>query len=60
VKRAFENRLKLPIRLLQRLSPRPPVDASAIPPDLLEQFRGLSTLLADDPLFAPFAEDYLF
>ena len=60
VKRAFENRLKLPIRLLQRLSPQPPVDASAIPPDLLEQFRGLSTGLADEPLFAPFAEDYLF
>ena len=60
VKRAFDNRLKVPIRWLQRLSAQPPVDANVIPAETLERFRGMAASLSCDPLFAPFADDYLF
>lgn len=57
---AFTNRLRLPIRVLQRLRPAAPVNASVIPDEVLEPFRGLADSLRDDPLYAPYAADYLW
>lgn len=60
VRSAFENRLRRPIALLQRLRPLDPIGAASIPDEALERFRGNATLLAGEPLFAPYARDYLF
>jgi hypothetical protein len=56
---AFANRLRHPIRLLQRLRPAPPVTAQLIPETLLEGYRGQASLLARDPAYAPYRADYL-
>ena len=39
---AFSNRLRLPIRVLQRLHPATPVTAAMIPDEALEPFRGVA------------------
>ncbi len=56
----FENRLAPLIGLLNRLWPARPVDGTIITDALLEKVRGLSDGLAADPIYAPFARDYLF
>jgi hypothetical protein len=56
----FENRLAPLIALLDRLWPARPVDGTIITDALLEEARGLCDGLASDPLFAPFARDYVF
>ena len=60
VELAFNNRLARLIALLDRLSPARPVDASIITDALLEKMRGLADGLAADPLYAPYAREYLF
>lgn len=57
---AFTNRLRVPIRVLQRLSPAPPITDSAIPDELMEPFRGLANSLRGDPFYAPYAAEYLW
>ncbi|HEY0153586.1 MAG TPA: sulfotransferase [Longimicrobium sp.] len=57
---AFTNRLRLPIRLLQRLRPATPVTAAMIPDAALEPFRGVADSLRSDPLYAPYAAEYLW
>lgn len=57
---AMTNRWRGAIGLLQRLRPASPVTAELIPDDLLERFRGHTEALRDDPLYAPYARDYLF
>jgi hypothetical protein len=56
----FENRLAFIIAVLNRLWPTRPVDGSIVTDDLLEKARGFCDGLADDPIYAPFARDYLF
>jgi hypothetical protein len=56
---AFRNRLRTPITLLQRLRPDEPVTAAALPDEVLEKFRGRAESLRGNPLFAPYAADYL-
>jgi len=56
---AFNNRLRPAIRLLQRLRPREAVTADSIEPALVESFRGRADCLRDEPLYAPYADDYL-
>jgi hypothetical protein len=55
----FGNRLAPLIALLNRLWPARPVDGAIITDDLLEEARGLCDGLADDPIYAPFAREYL-
>lgn len=55
----FRRRLAGLARLLQRLSPRPPVTPALVGDDFLEQFRGQAETLRDDPLYRPYLTDYL-
>jgi hypothetical protein len=57
---AFANRLRRPIGLLQRLRPAAPVTAEVIPQAVVEAYRGQASLLAAEPLFEPYAAEYLF
>jgi hypothetical protein len=56
---AFTNRLRLPIRVLQRLRPAAPVSADDLPESHIEMYRGFADSLRDNPLYAPYASDYL-
>ncbi len=56
----FDNRLAPLIALLNRLRPAKPVDGTIITDELLEEARGLADGLAADPIYTPFARDYLF
>jgi len=57
---AFDNRLAPLIAQLDRFWPAKPVDGTIVTDDLLEGSRGLSDGLATDPIYAPFARNYLF
>jgi len=59
VRGAFRNRFRWPIAVLQRLRPGAPVTADAIPDRVLETFRGKAESLRANPLYAPYARDYL-
>jgi hypothetical protein len=56
----FDNRLAPLVALLDQLWPAKPVDGAIITDELLEEARGLSDGLAADPVYLPFARDYLF
>lgn len=56
----FNNRLRLPIRLLQRLRPGDPVTLSDLPSTLIDAYRGRAGCLRGEPLYAPYAADYLW
>lgn len=56
---AFANRLKPLIAILQRVSPRTAVTASLVTDERLEPFRGCAHSLRANPLYAPYAADYL-
>jgi hypothetical protein len=56
---SHNNRLAAPIRLLQRVAPASPVSIDALPGETWESFRGSARVVAADPLFAPYAADYL-
>jgi len=49
-----------PIRLLQRLFPASPVTDALIPESAVEFFRGRADSLRHEPLYAPYAREYLF
>ena len=57
---AMTNRLRRPIALLQWLRPVPPVDDAPLTPELMQHGRGLASSLRDEPLYRPYASDYLF
>jgi hypothetical protein len=54
---AFTNRLAGPISLLQRIHPREAVRGEV--PDLAEGWKRYGEPFREDPLYAPYAEDYL-
>lgn len=56
---AFANRLRLPIRMLDRLRPGVAITTDAIPQSLIDSLRGRADCLRHDPLYAPYAGDYL-
>ena len=58
--RVAANRLARPIALLQRLHPLPPVTDAGLAEGALAAVRGRSETLRDDPLYAPYADEYLF
>jgi hypothetical protein len=59
IRAAFHNRLRGPIRILQRLRPGSPITSAMLPDAILEQFRGRAESLRDHPLYAPYLADYL-
>lgn len=56
---ALYNRLRRPIAVLQRLRPGTPFTVESIPVGLVEMFRGRAESLRGNPLYAPYAADYL-
>jgi hypothetical protein len=56
---SHNNSLAGAVGLLQRLAPAPPVNLEALPATVLEGFRGKARSLAVEPLFFPYASDYL-
>lgn len=59
VGRTLDNRLSPLIKLLGRLRPGRRITEADFPADVLHHFEGLATRLADDPLYAPYAAEYL-
>lgn len=56
---AFNKRLGPLIAVLQRLRRGTPVTAAAIPDDVVNAFRGKAESLRGNPLYAPYAAEYL-
>ncbi|MEP6571903.1 MAG: hypothetical protein ABJD11_04380 [Gemmatimonadota bacterium] len=56
----LENRFRPLIALLQRTRPGRPVTLESVPEELMATFCGKAVSLKDDPLYAPYAGDYLF
>jgi hypothetical protein len=57
---ALRNELRRPIAWLDRLMPGTPFTADSIPEDLVNAFGGRCESLRGNPLYAPYAADYLF
>jgi DNA-binding transcriptional ArsR family regulator len=55
-----DNRLKDTVEQLQRSQPRDPVTSKLITDEVLKPFRGFADGLGDDPLYHPYAREYLF
>jgi hypothetical protein len=55
----FNDRLSHMVRLMQSVRPRLPVDGTDIPDSIFEPCRGRNLCLRGNPLFAPYARDYL-
>lgn len=53
------NRLRSLIRMLQFVRPAEPIADEAITDEMVEYFRGRAERLRGNPLFAPYADDYL-
>jgi hypothetical protein len=58
--RAFDARLRPLTRVLKRLRPGRRVDWSDFPAELLRHCEGKAERLRNDPLYAPYAADYLW
>jgi Sulfotransferase family len=56
---ANQHRLTVPIAVLQRLKAGSPVTLDLIPDELLSAFRGTADALRDNPLYTPYAREYL-
>lgn len=56
---AFYNRLRTPIRILQRLRPGTPITDALIPDEVVELFRGRAESLRNNPLYEHYKADYL-
>jgi hypothetical protein len=60
VERAFTNRLRPLVGLLGRTRPGRAVTPADVPDDILRCCRGKATRLRHDPLYAPYAAEYLW
>lgn len=56
----LNNRFRLLVRVLSRLRPGRKITEADFPPDVLRRFRGRASLLKGDPLFTPYAAEYLW
>lgn len=56
---AMNNRLRRVIAALQRLRPGAPFTVASIPEGLVDLYRGHAESLRGNPLYAPYAADYL-
>lgn len=57
---ASAKRLRIPIRVLERMHRDRRVTIDSIPAEVVEALRGRADSLRDDPLYAPYAADYLW
>jgi hypothetical protein len=55
----FQNRLRRPIALLQRLFPHRRTDVDDVPRQIVERCRGRASKLGQRPLYEPYAAEYL-
>jgi hypothetical protein len=53
------NKLAGLVALLQRVRPLPPITEALLPTDLLREYRAFATTLRNEPLYAPYAREYL-
>jgi hypothetical protein len=60
VEAIFRNRPGPLIAALQWLHPQEEVTAATIPAEVLERHRGRADSLREDPIYAPYADDYLW
>jgi hypothetical protein len=56
---AMANRLRRPIAILQRVRPLRPVTGELLTDEAVGAWRGLAEPLRGDPVYAPYAKDYL-
>ncbi|HZF96570.1 MAG TPA: sulfotransferase [Allosphingosinicella sp.] len=56
---AFAGRLGPLVRVLQRVKPLDPVTPAMLPREVVERFRGRAERLGSEPLYAPYADEYL-
>ena len=56
---ALRNDLRRPIAFLNRLRPGTPFTSASIPEALVEAFRGRAEILRGNPLYEPYAAEYL-
>lgn len=54
----FRNRFRAAAAMLQRFRPGTPVSAAAIPEQLIAAYRAKAQTLRENPLYAPYANDY--
>lgn len=59
IRLTFNNRLRLLVKALGLLRPGRKVTAADFPDELLRRCAGKATSLKDDPLYAPYAAEYL-
>jgi hypothetical protein len=59
IRAALRNELRRPIAWLDRLKRGRPFTAQSIPEEVVDDFRGRADSLRDDPLYTPYASDYL-
>ncbi|MBV9774691.1 MAG: hypothetical protein JO040_12115 [Gemmatimonadetes bacterium] len=59
-RRTFDNRLRPLVGLLARVKPGRKITAADFPDELLDHCVGKAELLRDDPLYAPYAAEYLW
>lgn len=59
VRLSFTNRLRRPIRVLEKLRPRNAVTDAIITDDIIEPFRGRGASLRSNPLYASYKREYL-
>ena len=59
VRRTMTGELRPVARLLERVRPTITITSNLVPDDIVERFRGKADSLANDPIYAPYADDYL-
>jgi hypothetical protein len=60
VGKTMENRLRHLVRVLHRLRPDRKITEADFPDEILDHCRGKATLLKADPLYSPYAAEYLW
>ena len=60
VRRALDNRLRPLVKVLSLLRPGRKITRDDFPEDVLGCFKGKATRLKDNPLYAPYAAEYLW
>lgn len=60
VRRTLDNRFRRLVAILSRLRPERRITPADFPDDILEHCRGKATLLKGDPLYTPYADEYLW
>ncbi len=60
IDKTMNNKLRLPIKVLERLAPGKKITEAQFPDELLDYFRDKAVGLRKNPLYEPYAADYLW